>query len=114
VYRRAVLESLSLSSGHLSAPGTGFAAPILDEQLEPGQIGANLPVIETQSLAYVFDQTGGLPAQRHGDPSVSVIEALKADYSRVGGAVGAVPGQALIRVLHHDGGVEFAGYPANI
>lgn len=32
--------------------------------------------------------------------------------TRVGGSVGAAPGQTLIRVLHHDGGVEFAGYPA--
>lgn len=61
-----------LSGGHLSSPGTGFAASVLDERLEPDQISANLPAIETQSFADLFDQTGGLPIHFHGDPGVCV------------------------------------------
>lgn len=62
-----------LSGGHLSSPGTGFAASVLDERLEPDQISANLPAIETQSFADLFDQTGGLPIHFHGDPGVRVV-----------------------------------------
>ena len=71
-----------LSGGHLSSPGTGFAASVLDERLEPDQISANLPAIETQSFADLFDQTGGRRIGR--DPATISRELRRNAATRSG------------------------------
>src|SRR3954471_7492226 len=90
----------------VAPPAALFLAAALDELLEPLQVGPHLAVVGADQRAGLLNQALGLPVDLDGDPALGVAEPVEGHHAGVAGAVGALPGHPLVRVLLGDLGVE--------
>src|SRR3954471_14333013 len=101
------------ASRDVAAPGAGLDRPALDELLEVLEVLLDGAVVDAERVADLLRDVLRLPVELHGHPRLARPELVEGDDAGLALAVHAGPGNALVRVLLGDHGVELPLHPGD-